>query len=72
MGLLPNTPSTISWSDLYGGNPPAWKSGDEPAEKDAGKASGLVTKFDMNRPLVYWTAFIGMLIAIRYLWEKGS
>lgn len=70
-GILPNTPSTIAFSDLYGGSPPGMDT--TPAERDSVEASGdYVTKFDMARPAVFWVALVGALVAIRLLYEWGG
>ena len=70
--MLPNTPSTLTFADLYGSTPPGFKR-ETPAEKDSVEASGdYVTKIDLAKPAVFWVAFVGLLVFVRVLWEKGA
>lgn len=60
-------PGTLLYSDLYGGKTPG--ESDENAEKTVSVSSGadFATKAELARPTIFWVAFIGMLIAIRFL-----
>lgn len=71
--MLPNTPSTISFSDLYGATPPGWAGMDTPRERDSANASGEYSENStLNHPLVFWAVMIGLLMAVRLLWEKAG
>lgn len=68
MGAI-GVPSTISFADLYGHATPGKSGSNEATDKE--KASGSVVPASTKKPLWYWMAAIGMLVAARYLWEHG-
>lgn len=64
--------SSLTFSDLYGSKVPGRPSG-EVSERDSTAASGdFSTSMDLKRPAFYWVALVGLLVAIRVLWEKGK
>lgn len=68
--MLPT--STLTFADLYGQTPPGHRRGDT-VERDSTKASGdLPGGLDTAQPAVYWIALVGLLVAIRLLWQFGG
>lgn len=64
--------STLTFADLYGGRVPGRAQGDL-MEKDVSEASGgdFLTNLDLSRPAIFWMVLVGLLVAIRILWEYG-
>lgn len=64
--------STLTASDLYGNKFPGHASGDL-VNKDVSEASGgdYAMNLDLNRPAIFWVVLVGMLVVVRFLWERG-
>lgn len=60
---------SVGFSDIYGGAGPGVKTGEMPAPASQ-QASGS-TGPTGTKPAFFWAGLVGLLIALRFLWEKG-
>lgn len=64
--------STISRADLYGSVTPTNEKLGGTAAADSQQASGSVGGSESKNPAYFWLSLVGLLVAIRLLWERGK